>query len=138
LLSDRRVIHDGHANTNTFTKDLKKITFTPLKPTSHKRTQDNMRIDLSLTTLLHSPLHEFGDSKAWILLGQEPADAKDYSHPLLFPLLKAFSHVFSQEVPHGLPPKRTIQHKIDFIPGFTLLNKPTYCMNPQETQEVQR
>jgi len=108
-LFDRRVMHDGRANTYTFTKDLKTITLAPLKPTCHKRTQDNMRIDLSLTTLLHSQLHEFGDFKAWILLGQELAEAKDSSHPLFFRLLKAFSHVFPQEVPHGLPSKRTIQ-----------------------------
>jgi len=33
-LFDRSVMHDGWLNTYTFTKDRKKITFTPLKPTS--------------------------------------------------------------------------------------------------------
>ena len=95
-------------------------------------------MDVFLTTLLHSQLHEYDDFKEWILLGQEPAEAKDSSHPLLSPLLTKFQHVFPNEVPHGLPPKRTIQHKIDLIPGATLPNKPAYRMNPQETQEVQR
>jgi len=40
--------------------------------------------------------------------------------------------------PHGLAPKRSIQHKTDLIPGATLPNKPAYRMNPQETQEVQQ
>jgi len=44
----------------------------------------------------------------------------------------------SHMIPHGLPPKRSIQHKIDLIPGSVLPNKPTYRMNPQETQEIQR
>jgi len=57
---------------------------------------------------------------------------------LLVPFLKAFEHVFPSAVPYDLPPKRSIQYKIDLIPGATLLNTPTYRMNPQETQEVQR
>jgi len=137
-LFDRSVMHDGRLNTYTFTKDHKKITLTPLKPTSQKRPQDNPSMDVFLTTLLHSQLHEYHNFKDWILLGQEPAEAKDSSHPLLTPLLKDYKHVFPNEVPHGLPPKRSIQHNIDLIPGAMLPKKPAYRMNPQETQEVQR
>ena len=137
-LFDRHVMHDGRLNTYTFTKDHKKITLTPLKPNSHKRPQDNPSMDVFLTTLLHSQHHEYDAFKDWILLGQEPAMVKDSSHPLLTPLINAFSHVFPQEIPSGLPPQRSIQHKIDLIPGATLPNKPAYRMNPQETQEVQR
>jgi len=111
--------------------------FNPLKPTLQKRPQDNPSMDVFLTTLLHSQLHEYNDFKDWILLGHEPTEAKDSSHPLLVPLLKDYKHVFPNEVPHGLPPKRSIQHKIDLIPGATLPNKPVYRINPQETQEVQ-
>ena len=94
-------------------------------------------MDIFLTTLLHSQLHEFDAYKEWILLGEEPAEAKQFSHPLLTPLLKVFEHVFPSEVPHELPAKRSIKHKIDLIPGSTLPNKPTYRMNPKETQGVQ-
>jgi len=94
-------------------------------------------MDAFLTTLLHSQLHEVDDFKGWILLGHEPAKAKDSSHPLLVPLLKAFKHVFLSEVPHDLLLKRSIQHKIDLILAATLPNKLAYCMNPEETQEVQ-
>jgi len=61
-----------------------------------------------------------------------------HTHPLLTPLLQTFHHVFPQEIPHGLPPQRSIQHKIDFIPGSTLPNRLAYRMNPQETQGIQR
>nr|GEY36970.1 hypothetical protein [Tanacetum cinerariifolium] len=33
---------------------------------------------------------------------------------------------------------RSIQHKIDLIPGSALPNKPAYRTNPQETTEIQR
>ena len=56
----------------------------------------------------------------------------------LTPLLQHFSHVFPQEIPHAVPPKRSIQHKIDLVPESTLPNKPAYRINPQETQEIQR
>jgi len=136
-LFDRRVMHDGCLNRYTFTKDHKKITLTPLKPTSPRKPQDTPRMDIFLTTILHSQLHEFDAYKEWILLGQKPAEAKDSSHPSLVPLLEAFEHVFASDVSHGLPPKRSIQYKIDLIPGAKLPNKLSYRMNPQETQEVQ-
>jgi len=94
-------------------------------------------MDIFFTTLLHSQLHE-NDFKEWILLGHGPVEAKDSSHHLLTHLLKGFEHVFPTKVPHGLPPKRSIRHKIDLIPSATLPNKLAYRMNPQETQEAQR
>jgi len=83
-------------------------------------------------------MHEYESYKEWILLGHDHTQASASPHPLLNPLLHDFSHVFPQEIPHGLPPKRSIQHKIDLIPGSTLPNKPAYRMNPQETHEIQR
>ena len=103
LLFHRSVMPDGQLNTYTFAKDHKKITLTPLKPTSQRKPQDTPSMDVFLTTLLYSQLYEYDDFKDWILLGREPAEAKDCSHPLLTPLLKAFEHVFPSEVPYGLP-----------------------------------
>ena len=53
-------------------------------------------------------------------------------------LLKLYSHVFPDEIPLGLPQKRSTQHHIDLIPGAILPNKPAYRMNPKETMEIQR
>ena len=49
-----------------------------------------------------------------------------------------FAHVFPDEIPAGLPPKRDIQHHIDLVPGAVLPNKPAYRMNPKDTGEIQR
>jgi hypothetical protein len=54
------------------------------------------------------------------------ARANDYStipSPLLS-LLKEFQDVFLDELPHGLPPLRGIEHRIDLIPGAPLQTAP--------------
>ena len=136
-LFDRRVIHDGRMNTYTFHKDQKKITLTPLKSAHSLKPKNDPYKDVFLTTLLKSQLHEYEAFKEWILLHQEASKpttqepiAMAQTHPLLFPLLNNFQHVFPQDIPHGLPPQRSIQHKIDLIPGSILPNKPAYRMNP--------
>ncbi|KAH9657915.1 Endonuclease [Citrus sinensis] len=53
-------------------------------------------------------------------------------------LLQDFDDVFPNEVPNGLPPIRGIEHQIDFVPGATILNRPAYRSNPEETKELQR
>ncbi|XP_020691321.2 uncharacterized protein LOC110105961 [Dendrobium catenatum] len=47
-------------------------------------------------------------------------------------LLKQFAELFPAELPSGLPPLRSIQHQIEFIPGATIPNLPHYCMSPKE------
>jgi len=53
-------------------------------------------------------------------------------------LTENFCHLFPDEIPMGLPPKRDIQHHVDLILGSILPNKPAYRMNPKETMEIQR
>ncbi|XP_028785068.1 uncharacterized protein LOC114740980 [Neltuma alba] len=49
-----------------------------------------------------------------------------------------FGDLFPNEIPDGLPPLRGIEHRIDFIPGASLPNRPAYRANPEETKEIQR
>ena len=37
-------------------------------------------------------------------------------------LLQEYEDVFPDETPHGLPPIRGIEHKIDFVPSATIPN----------------
>jgi hypothetical protein len=53
-------------------------------------------------------------------------------------LLQEFEDVLPEEVPHGLPPIRGIEHQIDFIPGASIPNRPAYRSNPEDTKELQR
>jgi hypothetical protein len=56
----------------------------------------------------------------------------------LLSLLKEFQDVFPDELPHGLPPLRGIEHRINLIPGAPLPNRTAYRTNPEETKEIER
>ena len=143
-LFDRRVTHDGYLNTYSFSKDGKQITLAPLSPSKlpkHKPTNRNPHSDLLLAcneSTLKASLHEFKSFKEWILTSLEESEHPCPTHPMANALLKLYSHVFPDEIPPGLPPKSTIQHHIDLVPGAILPNKPAYRMNLKETMEIQR
>jgi len=143
-LFDRRVTHDGYLNTYSFSKDGKKITLAPLSPSQihkHKPSNTHPHSDMILTcseSLLKASLHEFKGFKEWILTFLEESETPYPIHPMAMTILKLYSHVFPEEIPSGLPPKRSIQHHIDLIPRAILPNKPAYRMNPKETMEIQR
>ena len=54
------------------------------------------------------------------------------------PILTELVDVVPEDIPHGLPPLRDIQHQIDLVPGSFLLNKPAYRMIPKEHEELTR
>ena len=74
--------------------------------------------------LLRATQHEFRSFKDWILTNLDEPETPFPTHPLAVSLLQLFAHVFPDEIPAGLPPKRDIQHHIDFVPGAILPNKP--------------
>jgi hypothetical protein len=82
------------------------------------------------STILHYVLICKGPSSATNDLTNIPSS--------LLSLLKEFQDVFPDELPHGLPPLRGIEHRIDLIPGAPLPNRAAYRTNPEETKEINR
>jgi hypothetical protein len=53
-------------------------------------------------------------------------------------LLGEFADIIVDELPHSLPPMRSISHHIDLIPGASLPNKAAYRLTPWENEEVNK
>jgi len=141
---DCKVMHNGFLNTYPFSKGGKKITLTSLSPfelSKHKPQKQLERWDMLFAygePLLKASYHEFRPFREWILVTQEESKSLLPNHPITKSLLKRFSHVFPEEMPSGLPPKRDIQHHINLILCLTLPNKLTYRMNLKGTFEIQK
>ena len=46
-------------------------------------------------------------------------------------ILNQFSDVFPRELPTGLPPQRSLDHRIDLVPGAEPPHRAPYCMSPK-------
>src|SRR3954447_6228092 len=53
----------------------------------------------------------------------------------LMSLLQEFGDVFPDELPPGLPPLCSIEHRINLISGVPLPNRAAYRTNPTGTKE---
>ena len=60
-----------------------------------------------------------------------PAPAGEYPA-----FLQEFVAIFPTEFPNSLPPTRSVQHFIDFIPGSSLPNLPHYRLTPAQSAEL--
>lgn len=51
-------------------------------------------------------------------------------------MLQEFSDIVVDDLPEKIPPKWSISHHIDFIPGASLVNKAAYRMSPKDNEEI--
>ncbi|KAK1649861.1 hypothetical protein QYE76_067666 [Lolium multiflorum] len=81
------------------------------------------------------PQEHFGErflvklAARWIVL---PQNESSLESSLLS--RQEFQDVFPDDLPHGLPPLRGIEHRIDLIPGAPLPNRAAYRTNPEDTR----
>ena len=76
---------------------------------------------------------EMGNEVYVLVVFEENEDSNE--SPLIMKyFLEEFYVIVLEELPHGLPPMREIQHCIDLV----LPNKVAYQMNPKEHEELQR
>eukprot|EP00253_Pinus_taeda_P020237 PITA_20237 len=53
-------------------------------------------------------------------------------------MLEEFTDIVVDDFPDKLPPRRSISHHIDFIPGASLPNKTAYQMSPKDNEEIRK
>eukprot|EP00253_Pinus_taeda_P030181 PITA_30181 len=106
---DQKVVHDEKTNCYKFVKDGIKHTLVPIKEEE--------------TT-------ETGGTKVLLVGGKEFLKQMEDD--------EEFSDTVVGDLPDKLPPKRSISHPIDFIPGASLLKKAAYQMSPKDNEEIRK
>ncbi|XP_071688527.1 uncharacterized protein [Rutidosis leptorrhynchoides] len=130
---DRKIKHDGFTNTYSFCKDSLNITLALLDTRRKNDGEPNLFLSRSLFTkeIKNTPL----------LFAIVVAECNEEGNDIpiaVQPILSDFSGVLPDEFLTGLPLMRDIQHCIDFVPSLSIPNKPTYRLNPNEFEELQR
>jgi hypothetical protein len=69
----------------------------------------------------------------------ETADKEDREQdPEVKQLLEEYQDVFPDELPKELPPSRSVDHKIEIVPGSKPPSRPTYKLSLSEMEELKR
>jgi hypothetical protein len=137
---DRNVVHDGRKNTYTLEKNGRTHMLLPIKDKEVKPEVRNTVLLMSGKELLKEVKKKEDPQfivvrKPRIVLTNTRVD--DLPEEIQ-KLLEEFADIVVDELPHSLPPIRSIIHHIDIIPGASLPNKAAYRFTPQENEEVKR
>jgi hypothetical protein len=137
---DRNVVHDGRMNTYTLEKDGRTHRLLPIKDKEMKPEVSNTILLMSGKELL-TEMEKKEDPQFFVvrkprivLTSTRVDDLPDEVQELL----EEFADIIVDELPHSLPPMRSVSHHIDLIPGASLPNKAAYRLTPQENEEVKK
>ena len=132
---DRQVMYDGYKNTYCFSKDGHKIVLAPMKPMLELKSSKKKSVLLSKGDF-EKELNT--RNVAYVVVVVKENDDVSKPPPIMQEMLKEFEDVVPNEIPHGLPPMRDIQHEINLVPRAILPNKPTYRISPKEHEKLKR
>ncbi|KAE8688130.1 Calmodulin-binding protein 60 E [Hibiscus syriacus] len=153
---DKKAIHDGFTNRYTFYHHEKKFILTPLSPNQVSEDQDALKksIEVFKSTNEEKPMkmniYAGGKDIRKHLLSYKALIVLRYKEILILTnipeglpssissLLQEFEELFPEDIPSGFLSIRGIEYQIDFIPGASIPNRPSYRSNPEETKELQK
>jgi hypothetical protein len=135
---DRNVIHDGKKNTYTLENNCHTHMLFPMEDKKSKEEAIPSILIMSQKELLNvvKKEHEMQfvvvrNIKVFLIsIFVDDLSAKIHE------LLDNFVDIVVDELPHSLPPIRSISHHIDLILGASFPNKATYRLTPQENEEI--
>jgi hypothetical protein len=137
---DRNVVHDGRMNTYTLEKNGRTHMLLPIKDKEVKPEVSNTVLLMSGKELLtevkkkEDPQFFVVRKPRIVLTSTRVDDLPDEIQELL----EEFADIMVDELPHSLPPMRSVSHHIDLIPGASFPNKAAYRLTPQENEEVKK
>jgi hypothetical protein len=129
---DRNVIHDGRMNTYTLKKNGRTHMFCSIED-KEVNPEVNNRVLLVSGKELLTEVKKKEDPQFFVV--RKPKIILTSTRMDDFPeevqeLLEEFFDIVVDELPHSLPPMRSVSHHIDLIPGASLPNKATYRLTP--------
>jgi len=136
---DRKVTHDGKTNCYKFVKDGIKHTLVPIKEEDVAEPSGTKALLIGgkqFVKQIEENEVNFAIVRRTrpILLNTEQSEL-----PIeIQELLNEFQDIIVDNLPDKLPPKRSISHHIDFIPGASLPNKAAYRMSLKDNEEIHK
>eukprot|EP00253_Pinus_taeda_P027660 PITA_27660 len=137
---DRKVTHDGVLNCYKFEKDGVRHTLVPIREEKEAAEVNETKALLMsgiffLKQVENSEMNYAVVRKTrTVLLHTEITDL-----PIeIQQMLEKFTDIVVEDLPDKLPPKLSISHHIDFIPGASLPNKVAYRMSPKDNEEIRK
>eukprot|EP00253_Pinus_taeda_P002559 PITA_02559 len=136
---DRKVTHDGKTNCYKFTKDGVKHTLVPIKEEDTAESSGTKALLIGGKQFVKQV--EENEVNFAVVRRMKPVLLNLEKSELpkeIQELLEEFQDIAADELPDKLPPKRSMSHHIDFIPGSSLPNKATYRMSLKDNEEVRK
>eukprot|EP00253_Pinus_taeda_P031584 PITA_31584 len=137
---DRKVTQDGVLNCYKFEKDGVRHTLVPIREEKGTTEVNETKALLMsgkqfLKQAENSEISYVVVKKTrTVLLHTEITELPIEIHQML----EEFTDIVVDDLPDKLPPKRSISHHIDFIPGASLPNKAAYRMSPKDNEEIRK
>ncbi|XP_059067542.1 uncharacterized protein LOC131858346 [Cryptomeria japonica] len=144
---DTNAQHDGKTNVFNITKDGENFIMTPLPDIANNSILQSSVMVVKEKEFLEGLKEENPPCFAVVIRPKETncegrelnLEAKESTCPkVVFDLLNKYDGIVADSAHESLPPKRSISHCIDLIPGATLPNKAAYKLTPEQNAEVAR
>eukprot|EP00253_Pinus_taeda_P018981 PITA_18981 len=136
----RKVTHDGVLNCYKFEKDGVRHTLVPIR-----EEKEGAEVNETKALLMRRKqfLKQVENSEMNYAVVRKTRTILLHTEITYFPIeiqqmLKEFTDIVVDDLPDKLPPKRSISHHIDFIPGASLPNKAAYRMSPKDNEEIRK
>ena len=127
------VVHDGHANTYSLTKDVVHHELKP-KIKEGEKVYSSARICLvDGRKFLDGMKHH---RMCYALIPRKDKEGSSKIPLEVSDLLSEFRDIIFDNVLERLPPVRQINHQIDLIPRASLPNKAAHRLTPTKTREL--